>query len=152
MRYRLLLCVGAGLLLAADAPDEAAKKDLELMQGTWLCVDGAVGGRPLADADKKKARVIIKGDHLSITGIPDAPAGSVAFRLNAAKTPKELDLLPQQPAAKGKTGLAIYAVEENSLKLCLNVFTTDNAQGKERPADFSAKGSISRVALVLKKK
>jgi uncharacterized protein (TIGR03067 family) len=148
---RLLLGVGILFVLAADAPDEAAKKDLALMQGTWMCAEGEVGGRPLPDADKKKAKVIIKDNHLTITGIPDAP-GSVAFTLNPTKTPKEIDLLPQQPAFKGKTGLGIYAVEENGLKLCLNVFTTDNAQGKDRPAEFSAKGSISRVALVLKKK
>jgi uncharacterized protein (TIGR03067 family) len=144
------MLVAAVLLIAASAPDDEAKKDLALMQGTWTVIDGQVDGQVLDPADKKKAKVIIKADRISISGVLDYPA-STAVKLNPTKTPKEIDLLPQAAPLKGKVSLGIYAVEENSLKLCLNVYTTDNDRGEQRPADFVARTGSSRVVLVLKK-
>jgi uncharacterized protein (TIGR03067 family) len=71
---------------------------------------------------------------------------SGTFRLDATKTPRAIDFLPDFPA-KGKPILGIYRLEGDKLTLCYP------ALGKERPREFSAKeGTGNTVAVWLREK
>ena len=63
MRLHTLMALTVGLLVAADAPkDEAAKKDLEKLQGTWALVSAERDGKRLPDAEVKKTKITFAGD------------------------------------------------------------------------------------------
>ena len=68
--------------------------------------------------------------------IDDKETHSGTFKLNPAATPKEIDMMVAETPKddfKGKTSLAIYELDGDTLKWCAN------APGKDaRPKEFSA--------------
>jgi len=77
MRPRLLLLLAAGLLIAADAPSEEAKKDQDKMKGTWKVASGERAGMALADGDALKTLVLtINGDKYTAKVGDENEAGS----------------------------------------------------------------------------
>jgi hypothetical protein len=67
MKLHALVLVGAALLLAADTPKEdAAKKELQKLQGTWTAVESQMEG--LKDTK-------IGGDAIRLPKIRPAEAG-----------------------------------------------------------------------------
>jgi RNA polymerase sigma factor (sigma-70 family) len=145
---------------AADPLDEATKKDLKALQGTWQVVSlEKAGGPTVADADNKEAtddakngQLVIKGDTFTFRSGPAGDMGLTGrFKLDASGSPKTIDLRAELELEKGSkdakalTLLGIYQLNGDELKMCL--------QEKERPQDFALKGVKSyREVTVFKRK
>ena len=128
-----MLLIGCALAVAtfgaARADDEAAKKELKALQGTWKVVAAEQDGDPL---DRIVGGTLtIKDNNFTIK-----TAGGTELKgdliLNPAKTPKHIDFAHQDGLLKDKTWQGIYELKNDALKLCYAEADSD----KERPAEF----------------
>jgi uncharacterized protein (TIGR03067 family) len=131
MRYKLFLILCAGLLPAVGAADEdAAKKDLDKMQGDWALASYVIDGTKLSDDEAQSLFRTVKGNEYTVL-LFDKVISKGAFKLDPSKDPKTIDSYPA-----GKTDnpvLGIYEVDANTFKVC------SAAPGKERPKEFTSK-------------
>ena len=93
MKAQLLMIAAVGLSLAADnAEDPVSKKDLDKLQGSWKLVSAMRDGEALPADEVKKTSMVIKGDtFLFPKSAEDATSKEGTFRLDATKTPKQMD-------------------------------------------------------------
>jgi uncharacterized protein (TIGR03067 family) len=132
MKRTLIALLAVALLTAADAPgDEAAKKDLELMQGDWAAVTMIKDGFKYEDNDAQAYFRTVKGSDYSVFRF-NKMLGKGTFKLDATKKPKAIDFLPATASGPGKPLLGIYEINGDTYKIC---YTPPE---KERPTDFSA--------------
>ncbi len=129
----LLLVASAGLLVAADAPEEAVKKERDKLKGTWtMTLYEANGQKPFGE-DMLQS-VIMTFDP---NGNFKIDAGGMTIeaktKIDPTKHPKTIDFTFTDGQLKGKTGLGIYELSDDTLKLCRA------APDKSRPSEFSAK-------------
>jgi uncharacterized protein (TIGR03067 family) len=121
------------LVLGAPAAEEdAARKDLERMQGNWAAVSMVSDGFRLPDDDAQALFRTIKEDKYTVFRF-DRPIGKGTFTLDATKMPQAIDAVPDAPGGKGKPMLGIYRIDGDKLELCFA------APGKERPKIFESK-------------
>lgn len=141
---RLCFLVGAVasvFLGSAVAQDDAAKKDLENLQGVWQFVS-MEGGAALPPEKLKELKLTIKGDKASHPE-SEGRTAEATIKLDPSKKPKAIDITPLTDPGKGKTLLGIYSIEGDTLKLCIANF------GVDRPTEFKASKEV--VLIVLKR-
>jgi uncharacterized protein (TIGR03067 family) len=129
------LAAGAGLPAAAGgADDEAVKKELAALAGTWKPTSAETDGRKLSDEELKDVTVTYDaaGKFSVRRGGEVLYAGT--FKIDPAKKPKAIDYTQTSEGGnQGMTVLGIYEVQGDTLRVC----TTPPGQG--RPPEFSAK-------------
>jgi uncharacterized protein (TIGR03067 family) len=130
-----LLLLAICCLARAEAPgDTSAKADLKRLQGRWQPVLLERAGKTVADSSLPGARFEIKGDALLFKA-GDKTLLDVRVRLNPAKAPAEIDLIPVGGTGTGKAVRAIYRLEGKRLTLCWPL-----GEDQRRPAAFGEKG------------
>lgn len=144
-----LLWVAAVLgLLAAIGPSGAEEKksdDAKAIAGTWTVekFEASDGGGPSED-ELKKTRITFADGTMTIDMGEMKHTGK--YKLMAGKTPRQIDVVPQDGPDSGKTFAGIYEVSGDTLKLCL-------AHSETRPTEFAAKGDkVILIALKREKK
>jgi uncharacterized protein (TIGR03067 family) len=123
----LLVLLALGALVADDAPT-----DVEKMQGDWAAASMVSDGTRLPDDDAQALFRTIKGDKYTVFRF-DRAIGKGTFKVDATKTPRAIDALPDSAGGKGKPLLGIYRIEGDKLELCFA------APGKERPTAFESR-------------
>lgn len=108
--------------------DDAKTKDP--LQGTWLPVKAEIGGKPFPEEVRKTIKLVIEGDKYTVTVGKQTDRGTV--KRNPTAKPKEIDITGTDGPNKGKTILAIYEHEGNTLKVCYDL------SGKNRPTEFKS--------------
>jgi uncharacterized protein (TIGR03067 family) len=141
MRTLLIGCALAVATLAtARADDEAAKKELKALQGTWKVVAAEQDGDPLDRI--VGGTLVIKANNFAIK-----TAGGTELKgdliLDPAKKPKHVNLAHQDGPLKDKTWQGIYELKGDTLKLCYAEADSE----KERPTEFKTLKK-SRLLLV----
>ena len=133
----------AGLCLAAGASQDAAKKDLEALQGTWSVVTLENDGTPLPPEAIKGSTFVVKGDRYTLKGGADTFRGML--RLDPSKKPKALDatFVDDDGKDKGKAQ-GIYELAGDRLRICWR-------EGDRRPAEFASKPGSGARLIVLKR-
>jgi uncharacterized protein (TIGR03067 family) len=131
MRPFLLVLV-LGILAAADPKEDASRKDLEKMQGDWAAVSMVNDGFTVPDDDAQAYFRTIKGDHYTVFRY-DRAIGKGTLKLDATKTPRAIDALPDGPAGKAGPVLGIYEFEGETIKVCFA------RPGKDRPKALVSK-------------
>jgi hypothetical protein len=61
-----VLTAAAGLLAAADSTEDAVKKELARLQGTWQLVSAETDGKQTPEEQVAKIRVVIKDSKHSV--------------------------------------------------------------------------------------
>ncbi len=137
MKWMLLpAALSVGLLTAADAKDDAVKKDTEAMQGKWQLVSLERDGKTV-DVPKDAVRVV-KDDTYTITPRPGVTIEGT-YKIDPTAKPKTIDITPTTGDNKGKTALGIYEIDGDALKICWA------PAGKDRPTEFEERGRLRRV-------
>jgi uncharacterized protein (TIGR03067 family) len=136
MNARFAWVVLIPLLVAAGNPqDEAAKKDLQAMQGSWTVLTYIAHSRPTLRSDMAKMKLSIK-DNVS-TFVQPKTTSHGTYTLDASKNPKWLDIELTDGPNKGKKKLGLYALENGQLKICVAEV------GDPRPTELSAGSNIT---------
>jgi uncharacterized protein (TIGR03067 family) len=139
MRYLAIsiatfLFAGVGLVSAADdAKDEAARKDLKNLVGTWKVTSREANGEK-APADSLKGMFVkVANDGTTTVTKEGKEIRKVKWiNIDPTQKTKTVDVEVVEGDDKGKTLLAIYRIEGDEFTVC--VANT----GKERPTTFSA--------------
>jgi uncharacterized protein (TIGR03067 family) len=138
MHARLATAVLATLLVAADPPDDAVKKEREKLQGTWVVQSIQTSGTKKSvegvtfsfDGDK----MIVKDKSFTTEG---------TYTIDPTKSPKEMNWLMKAMGKGMTTTYAFYSLDGDTLKICTGpTVNTTGADGKDtgkkplRPAKF----------------
>ena len=107
------------------------KEDMKMMEGEWTPTAGEFGGKPFPDEILKSIKLVLKGDTYTVGAGDQTDRGTV--KVDAAKTPKTMDVTGTEGPNKGKTFPAIYELSGDTLKVCYNL------GGSDRPTEFKTK-------------
>jgi uncharacterized protein (TIGR03067 family) len=142
-----VLVVVAGVLLTADEPTAAVKKEMEKLQGKWVLVGGEREGEKIPEGALKEEKIVltITGEKLSVSvtrmgETKTLDKGSYQI-VDAGAKPKTIDLTGfPKPDVKM---LGIYELDGNTLKICIGE--------SARPKEFGSKAGSKSGVLVLRK-
>lgn len=131
----MLLQLLAVTLLVADAPaGDAAKKELDKLQGTWVATAGEAGGQQYPDEQLKAMKFVVEGNKYTFTTKDTAEHPEKGtLKPDPAANPKALDIEITDGPDQGKSQKAIYDLEGDTLKVCVA------SPGADRPTEMSAK-------------
>jgi uncharacterized protein (TIGR03067 family) len=142
------LVAGPGLFaVAGDAEDEAFKKELAALKGTWRPVSVEVDGMKIPEERLKEAFITRdetgkvkgwRGDQLVMEGF--------VKKIDLTKKPRTIDSEITEGDNKGKTILGIYELDGDTFRVCVALPGTD-----ERPKEFSAKAGSGCALMVYKR-
>ena len=133
----VLLFAPAAWLYAADPPK--GDKDLD---GEWEVVSVTHDGKPQPTDDAKPV-ITIKGDAVAFKAKDESHSGKIV--VDASKTPKTMDFMPDDGPQKGKTLLGIYEVKGDELRLC------HGEDGKDRPTELASKEGSGLTVVTCKR-
>jgi uncharacterized protein (TIGR03067 family) len=118
-------------------------KDGNTLQGTWLPSAAEVGGKAFPDEVRKSIKLVIKGDRYTVTLGKAVDRGTV--KLNPSAKPKEMDITGTDGPNKGKTILAIYERDGDTLRVCYDL------GGKGRPTEFKTRAGTQLFLVTYKR-
>jgi uncharacterized protein (TIGR03067 family) len=124
----LSLALVLSFALAAQGGDA---KEADSLQGTWLPSTAELSGKLFPDEVRKTITLVVKDDKYTVTVGKEVDQGTV--KLNPAAKPKEMDITGTDGPNKGKTILAIYERDGDTLRVCYDL------SGKNRPTEFKTK-------------
>lgn len=143
MNGYLAAAASALMFVAAGDRDEALRKDLAALQGTWQPVSVTVNGEALDKERLKDDSMVIRKNTFVLRSGAGSTGGT--FLIDPTKNPKTIDTETLIGEAKGAKSVGIYQLEGDTLRVC---YTT---APNPRPTDFSA-GKDSKRALVVYKR
>jgi uncharacterized protein (TIGR03067 family) len=141
-RYALLIV--AGLLIAADAKEDAIKEAKAKLKGTWDLVSQERDGQKLPE--DRKIQMAFEDDKIILSVLEKGKKESSQFTytIDPSKNPAEITYAPTD--AKNTKVRGIYALEKDELKLCVA-----DVNGPH-PKEFATKkGSLTHL-YVLKRR
>lgn len=135
-----LLIVGVLLPLAHAGESD---KDAKLIEGDWSPVSAEMAGTKMPDEFAKSIQLKVKDGRYTVTVGKAKDEGTL--KLDAVKKPKAMDIIGTDGPNKGKTFLAIYEVNGDSLKICYDL------SGKARPEDFKTAQGTQQFLVAYKR-
>lgn len=124
---------------------EAAKKDWDKLQGTWVLVAGERDGKKFTEEEVKKTKLFIKGETFRIPESSAATSEDGTIKIDPSKKPKEMNATTGSGPDKGKTWHGIYELDADMYKVCFA------PPGKDRPTEFSSKAGSRHLLQVWKR-
>jgi uncharacterized protein (TIGR03067 family) len=127
-----VLCCLAALYIQASQ-DQAEKTDKEQLQGTWIMVSVEKDGKKVETPADKQTLMTFTGDKATFKSEKRNDDGT--FKIDAAKKPKEIDLInPKADNKEMETIRAIYELTGDTLRMAFPA-----KREAARPASFDAK-------------
>lgn len=105
-------------------------QDLDLLQGSWTVIALEVEGQKMSDAMLVNARIVVKGNRFSTTGMGAVYKG--ALELDATTSPRQLNMKFDAGPEKGNTNPCIYELDGDTWRICLAT------RGTVRPSSFAS--------------
>lgn len=145
--FVIMLAGFAARLYAAD--EKPLEGDLKELQGEWRMVSAESEGMSLPDELVKAIRMTFKGDEMSMRMSGDGQDDHKAtIKLDAAKTPKTIELVPADGPESGKTIMGIYELDGGKLKICAASKSGDETT---RPKELKSAGETKTILFVLER-
>lgn len=119
----LALIALAPTLTRGDAPEEK-------VDGTWIPTKAVIGGQALPDEVLKTIKLELDGEKYTVTLGDRTDSGTCKWDESA--DPKTLDIVGSKGPNEGKTILAIYERDGDTMRVCYDL------TGKERPRELNS--------------
>lgn len=120
---------------AGDAKEDAVKKALADLKGTWTIVSATKDGKKLTEEQLKGVTLAYDGAGRVTVKQGDKVRFEGTIKIDPTRTPKTLDATQTAEGDnKGKTSLGIYELKGDTLTLC-----SVEPTAKERPTEFASK-------------
>jgi uncharacterized protein (TIGR03067 family) len=133
----------APLLSFSLAAWSADAQDGDTIQGAWLPSSAELAGQKFPDDVRKTIKLELKNDKYTVTAGKAVDNGT--FKLNPSVKPKALDITGTDGPNKGKTFLAIYELDGDTLRVCYDL------SGKNRPTEFKTKADTQLFLVTYKR-
>jgi uncharacterized protein (TIGR03067 family) len=149
LKAKWFLIVPAALLfVAAGAPQDGEQQDRRKLQGTWTARSIEFHGRQELGEAVKSIQMAIAGNKISVRGsAPDLNKyARVDFKVDPSAAPRAIDIIIGNGDEKGAVLQGIYELEDDSLRLCMNLL------GNGRPAEFKSASDSQNVLAVFQRK
>jgi uncharacterized protein (TIGR03067 family) len=137
MKLHLAIALASCCFLTAEASDDAANKDIEKWQGTWLAVSMETNGKLAPQAELKKIKLTVKGTDYHFQNGDFSERGS--YKFDVSKNPKQLDIVVGEGKDKGKIYPVIYKIDGDELVICLD------PNNNRRPTELTGIGGSGQV-------
>lgn len=127
---------------------DSISHEVKSLEGTWTVVKFQRDGQDIDASgitwtiDSGIIVLRFEGPKGGLAGVAKTP-----YRLNITNTSRGIDLMPTYPPNQGKTVLGIYALEGDTLTLCLQRRAAPN-----RPTEFTSAPRSNCELIVLKRK
>jgi len=144
MRLATIVVLLSVCLVAANAQDDAAKKELAKFQGTWALTDVEKDGRQAGAEQFADYKLIVEGNK-RILKKGDQVVGESTFKLDPTKSPKVMFITMTVGALKDKTLPAIYEFDGDSQRVCVAL------NGISPPMDFTTEAGNGHILQVFTK-
>ncbi len=128
MRHAARISLGSLILVFASIGGARLDGDTSL-EGTWVPVAAELGGESFDSEVIGSSRLVIDGENYTIL-VHGTPRDRGTLKLNAAVSPKQMDITGIEGPNKGRTVAAIYERSGERLRICYDM------RGKPRPAEF----------------
>ena len=116
------------------------KDPIEELKGVWQAESIEVAGMLAPEEPTKLMRFTFKEKEVLIRGnYQDEREESCKFKLDATKSPKQIDI---QPATEKEPIIGIYRIVDGKLEICLR------KESKERPTEFKTSKDDPKNVLV----
>jgi uncharacterized protein (TIGR03067 family) len=120
------------------------KDDSDSLAGVWKCVSGINDGKPLPEDIVKQLNLTLTKDKYK------TEKGAVVlfdgiYKIDAGHKPKHIDITAPEGEQAGSTSKGIYAIEDDTLKMCYA------ASGKDRPKEFQSKPGSGTTLVIWKR-
>jgi uncharacterized protein (TIGR03067 family) len=136
MQLSCFLLLASACLAAASGADKG-KTDLDKLQGTWVTVSLVNDGKTLIDEKtppkKGPATKLAYEGNKWLVKVGTKTVAYGTFKIDATKSPKEIDIFDDTGMKNANTKLGIYELDGDTYKFCLA------PAGKPRPAEFTSK-------------
>jgi uncharacterized protein (TIGR03067 family) len=148
MGKRVVLCIAVGLLIAADAKDDAVKAAKAKLKGSWSLVSLEESGKKQPFPEGAKMSLVFQDDKVVMQSAfgDKKDSKEATYVIDPTKKPATIDITPSDGPEKGKTMPAIYVIEKDELKIC-------GAQkpDQDRPKEFVTKEGSKSVLMTFKR-
>ena len=139
----LIVLVANRLMAGEPAKQDALKKDLDGIQGTWRIVALEANGEQGPAEIVTALKFIFQGD--TLTCAPGEPGfTNYKYKLDPATKSAGFDMTHADGPNKGKTQKGIYLLEGNHLKICLG-------SADSRPKEFTTTAMSGRTLYTLER-
>jgi uncharacterized protein (TIGR03067 family) len=118
-------------------------RDGDSIEGTWLPSAAELGGKPFPEEIRKTIKLVVQEDKYTVTVGKQIDQGTI--KLNSSAKPKALDVLGTEGPNKGKTFLAIYERDGDTLRICYDL------SGKNRPTEFKTQAGTQLFLVTYKR-
>lgn len=123
------LAAFVALALAQGSGEDAAKKDLERLQGSWTMHALEINGKSVTKIQDTNL-TIKKNEYTTMVRKKEQPG--LKFKLDPSKNPKWIDMTQPQPDGTEKVLKGIYKIEDDTFVICRGT-----APEHERPNQFA---------------
>lgn len=121
----------------------SADPKVEELNGTWSPESAEMAGQALPEEARKSIKLVIKDDKYTVTIGQKVDEGTA--KTDSSAKPKTLDVVGTNGPNKGRTLLAIYELEGDTLKVCYDL------SGKVRPTEFQSKAGTQLFLVTYKR-
>ena len=136
-----LIVLTAALLVTAE---DAAKADLDRLQGTWQMVEMEAEGEAVPAEEIKTRTAVYEGNRLKLCQ-GDTVRRRGIITLNPGRKPKAMNTWDQDGPYEDQTVPGIYELDGDTLKVCFA------RPGQERPKAFTTKEGTGVLVCVYKR-
>ena len=141
MRHIPFVLFMLALLLTASAC--SGKEDIELMDGTWLPVEGEMAGEPFPDEVLESLKLTMSDG--KYTAYVEGQLDTGTVKLDPTTEPKSMDVIGIQGPNQGRAFLGIYELKGDTLRICYDL------TAGSRPAEFKTADGSSQFLVSYKR-
>jgi uncharacterized protein (TIGR03067 family) len=145
MQLRIALVPLVVLLIAADAKEDAIKKDKAALKGNWQVTALEDSDEKVPEEQTRKMSITISETMIVSKQGGAGEKSKGEYAIDPTKTPKEIDIKLMDGAEKGKTIKGIYKLDGDTLVICTS------EPGDARPKEFKATKQPQSILLTFKR-